>query len=216
MKKYKVLMLLWLCWASLPLFAQEPKNKGAGFGIEAGFGYNYMKYTLTSVAGGDSTAILDAIWVQPCFRLHYDVWLKQLGEKNSLFLKPFLSYYTFGGMQPADANGSKISLSFSSIEAGVGLAFDFIKKFQLTPLVKAQYIISAKERHILANQRGVPTKDIKAGFKEFSTNAGLQFRFRYRHFTIGLEGWLGLTNFNKAEGKTAKENNYRLLLGYEF
>jgi len=33
---------------------------------------------------------------------------------------------------------------------------------------------------------------------------------------VGAEAWFGLTNFYKEEGKTAHENNYRLMIGYEF
>ncbi len=218
MKKQLYFSLILILLVSCSLFGQEKEKKksGEGFGLEVGVGYNSMLLSLKNPAGKDSMADLTDLWLQPCFRLHYDILLKAIGEKSSFKLKPFIGYYTFGGKHPADINGEKIILAFATIEAGVGLTFDINKWFQVSPLIKAQYIISAKERHLISGQQGVPTTDIRTNYNALASNAGLQIRFRYNHFTVGLEGWMGLTNFNKETGKSAKENNYRLLIGYEF
>ena len=214
MKKYLLVSLFILTFFSNPLWAQDKKQSAKGFGIEAGVGYNSMNWLITSHAGNDSSVTLNHFWLQPCLRLHYDIFLRQIGLKSSLKLKPFIGYYTFGGKhKPDDVGNSKI-LSFGSIEAGIGLAFDINDYLQITPLVKAQYIFSATRRSI-----GIPTipaQDLKADFNTLAANAGLQIRYKFRHFTLGAEGWLGLTNFYKPNGRLAKENNYRLLLGYEF
>jgi hypothetical protein len=214
MKRHVLVALSFLVFISFDLSAQESGKSGAGLGIEAGVGYNSMKYTLNSLLGGDSAATLNTLWLQPCIRLHYDILLMPLGAKSNLKLKPFLGYYTFGGKHPVDNNENNIIIAFSSIEAGTGLTFDINNVIQITPAIKAQYIISAKERHITPNQNG-STDDLKANFRNIAANAGIQVRYKYKHFTIGLEAWMGLNNFNKQKGKTAKENNYRFLIGYE-
>lgn len=215
MKRKFFIVLLLANILSFSLIAQETKKSYSGFGIEAGVGYNTMQYTLFQrVGGGDSTASLNVFWLQPCIRLHYDIFVKQLGLNNSMKVKPFLGYYTFGGKAKSDNIGNNSILAFGTIEAGVGLAFDIKNLFQITPLIKGQYVFSASKR--TTGVPAPPVQDLKSDFKSFSSNIGLQMRFKYKHFTLGAEGWLGLTNFNKKDGKTAKENNYRLLIGYEF
>jgi hypothetical protein len=214
MKKYLLVSVFLLSFISNPLWAQDKKQSAKGFGIEAGVGYNSMNWVITARAGGDSAVTLNHFWLQPCLRLHYDIFLKQIGLKSSLKLKPFVGYYTFGGKLKPDDNGYTKIMAFGSIEAGLGLAIDIKDYLQISPMVKAQYIFSAMRRSIEFNSR--PSQDLKADFNTLSANAGLQIRYKYRHFTLGAEAWLGLTNYYKPEGKSAKENNYRLLLGYEF
>ncbi len=215
MKKQLLLALFFVFILSFQIKAQETHRKVEGIGIEVGVGYNFMKLHL-ELTDLDSTATLNNLWMQPSTRIHYDMMLKQIGKKNSLKLKTFLGYYTFGGKTLADAKGNRLILAFGSIEAGAGLTFDFLNRFQLTPLIKAQYIISGKQRHLLKDQSGVPTEDIRTDVQNLSANAGLQFRFKYRHFTLGAEAWIGLNDFYKKDGYSAKENNYRVLIGYEF
>jgi hypothetical protein len=214
MKKYFCIILLLFSIISRPLSAQETKKKGSGFGIEAGVGYNTMNFTTDSIAGGDSAVSLHHFWLQPCVRVHYDIFLTHLGTNAVLKLKPFLGYYAFGGKQKPDDNGKYSVLSFATIEAGAGVTFDINDMFQITPVLKAAYIISATRRSV--GQQAFPPHDIKTNYTAMTASAGLQLRFRIKHITIGAEGWYGLTNFNKAKGKYAKESNYCLLLGYEF
>ena len=185
--------------------AQETKQKSAGFGIEAGVGYNTMNVTIKKNNGTDSTKSLNQMWMQPCIRVHYDFILKHIGAKNSLKLKPFVGYFTYGGKLK---EGSIRIFSFSAIELGTGLSFDVNNAFQITPLLKGQYIMKVSER------TNTP-QDVTKYFTGFAANVGLQFRFKYKRFTIGGEAWLGLTNCFKTNGNTAKENNYRILIGYE-
>jgi hypothetical protein len=214
MKKHFYISLFFLTFISYPLLAQEKKKAPAGLGIEAGVGFNTMNMTVKAANGNDSAIALNHLWLQPCLRLHYDVKLKQMGEKNTLFLKTFIGYYTFGGKLKPDVNGNSVVVSLGSIEAGVGLTFDINHFFQVTPMIKGQYIFSASKRFIQTASR-TPV-DMKNNFTGFSSNAGLQARFKYKHFTLGLEGWLGLSDFHRSMVLSAKENNYRLLIGYEF
>jgi hypothetical protein len=215
MKKHFYITLFFISIISYPLIAQETKKSANGFGIEAGVGYNYLKLNYKVANSNDTSALFNNMWVQPCFRIHYDIKIKQLGVKNILKLKSFIGYYTFGGKHLPDVNSNRIILAFSSIEIGAGLSFDFSNRFQISPLLKAQYIVSAKERHLLSSQLGVPANDIKPDIRDIAANVGLQFRYMYHHFTIGAEAWYGLTNFYKTSGTSAKEINYRVMLGFE-
>ena len=214
MKKLFYILLFFLTFISFNLIAQEKKKSPAGFGIEAGVGYNSMDIIVLSNTGVDSTVTMNHFWLQPSLRLHYDIRMTAIGLKNNLLLKTLLGYYTFGGKLNPDNYGNSIVIALGSIEAGAGLAFDFNHLFQITPMIKGQYIFSASERFIQVTSK-TPI-DIKKDFKNFSSNAGLQLRFKYKHFTFGAEGWFGLTSFHKAEIHSAKEKNYRLMIGYEF
>jgi hypothetical protein len=214
MNKHLLVGMLVVILVSFGANAQETKRSATGFGIEAGVGYNTMNLIVIRTNGSDSLVSLNHFWMQPMLRLHYDIMLKQMGLKNNLFLKVFIGYYTFGGKLKPDESGNTKVLSFGSIEGGAGLCFDINHFFQITPMVKGQYIFSGTERFI--GSKPTTPRDVKDITKSFSSNLGLQFRVKLKHITIGAEGWLGLTNFRKSEGKSAKENNYRLLIGYEF
>jgi len=214
MKKQVLLALFFVCIYSFQIKAQETHRKAEGFGIEVGVGCNTMNIKLRSLSRTDSSVSLTHLWMQPCLRLHYDVVLTKIGNTGRLNLKPFIGYYTFGGKVKPDASGYTEILSFSSIEAGAGITYDIKNLFQITPLIKGQYIIAASERFI--RDVSVPSADLKNTTQTFSANAGLQIRFKYHRFTAGAEAWLGLTDFNKSKGSTYKENNYRVLIGYEF
>lgn len=196
-------------------YSQDKKKVPAGLGFEAGMGYNMLTLEGKGLSGADTTVHCNSFWMQPSIRLHYDVKVKDFGLKNnSIKLKTFLGYYTFGGKVKVSEAGEYNILSFASIEAGAGPTFDFMDMFQLTPMFKAQYVVSANERYIRETSR--PALNIRELTNLFSYNAGLQFRFKYKHFTVGLEGWYGLADIHKDKDKSAKENNFRLLVGYEF
>jgi len=214
MNKYFCIFLLLFSIISQPSFAQETKKKGNGFGIVAGAGYNTMNFTINAAKGGDSAVSLHHLWMQPCVRVHYDIYLTRLGTNAILKLKPFLGYYAFGGKQKPADTGNYVIYSFASIEAGGGVAFAIKDMFQITPLLKAGYIMSATRRSMGPHQ--FSPHDVKTEFTSMEASVGLQLRYYIKHITIGAEAWYGLTNFNKAKGKTARENNYRLLVGYEF
>ena len=206
MKNYLIPLLFILSLTTMNVKAQEKKQKSTGFGIEAGVGYNTMSVTIKQNNGNDSTKSLNQLWMQPCIRVHYDMVLIRFGSNKSLKLKPFIGYYTFGGKLK---EGTTRIFSFSAIELGTGLSFDVSNKFHITPLLKAQYITKVSERT-------KTVQDVTKYFNSFSANVGLQLRFKYKRFTVGGEAWVGLTNCFKTNGNTAKENNYRILIGYEF
>ncbi|MEI6123865.1 MAG: hypothetical protein WCQ95_09555 [Bacteroidota bacterium] len=218
MKKLFYFLFVLANSVAVPCLAQktetQAKPKAVGLGIEAGVGYNSMQTTLKLNTGEDSSATLNHFWMQPCIRLHYDIVLKKFGSNNYLKLKPFAGYYTFGGKLKPDQNGNTDIFAFSSLELGTGISIDINNKFQITPLIKAQYLLSAKHRYLRISN--IPTSDIKTDYQTLAADAGLQFRFKYHHFTVGAEAWLGISNFSKLPNRTSKENNFRLLIGYEF
>ncbi len=209
---YFIVVLLFFVY-SLP--AQEVRKTPTGLGIDAGIGYNMFVLHGKTMAGNDSTVFLNRFWMQPCLRLHYDIKIKDFGSgKTILKVKTFLGYYTFGGKAKVSDIGEYDIVSLSSVEAGAGLSFDFIEMVQISPLIKGQYVFTASERYI--RETAKPATDIKDQTNLFSYNFGLQLRFKYRYFTVAAEGWYGLADIHKDKNKTAKENNFRILLGYEF
>jgi len=214
MKKQFILFMVIATFCFSSLYAQNTKKAPTGLGIDAGIGYNMMNLEGKTNSGVDTISRYSQFWMQPCLRIHYDINVKNFGQSNSLKVKTFVSYYTFGGKLKKSDIGEFDVVAFSSIEAGAGITFDFVKMFQISPLFKAQYIFSANERYIRETSK--PAKDVKSTTNPFCYNAGLQFRFKYKHFTVGIEGWYGLSDIHKDADKTAKENNFRLLVGYEF
>jgi len=214
MKRTLFTIFLIIGFYTLPAFCQETKKSPAGLGIEMGLGYNMMGLS-TKTDSGTFTTNYRKMWIQPCIRIHYDIKVRDFDTRgNRLKIKTLLSYYTFGGKAEVSDIGEYNIVSFSSLEAGAGLAFEIINMFQLTPMIKGQYVFAANERYI-REIRKEPT-DIKNQTNLFNYNAGLQFRYRFKHFTIALEGWYGLSDVHKSEAKTARESNYRFLFGYEF
>lgn len=215
MKKQLLLFLCTVFFCLSSLMAQENKKAPAGLGFEAGMGYNMLTLQGKSLSGNDTTVFYKRFWMQPCIRLHYDIRIKDFsGGKSTLKVKTFLGYYAFGGKAKVSDIGEYDIVSLSSIEAGAGLSFDIIEMVQISPLIKGQYVFAASERYI--RETAKPSTDIKEQTNLFSYNAGLQLRFKYKHFTIAAEGWYGLADIHKDKSKTAKENNFRILLGYEF
>lgn len=196
-------------------FAQETKKTPVGLGIDAGMGYNILVRTEKTQSGDDSVNKYNRFWMQPCLRIHYDINVKNFGKSNSLKIKTFLSYYTFGGkIKLPNDKGEYDILSFASIEAGTGLAIDIVNMFQISPMIKGHYVFSPLKRYIRENSR--PADNIKKEIVPFGCNIGLQLRFKYKHFTVGAEGWYGLLDILNSPGYTAKESNFRILTGYEF
>ncbi len=214
MKKRFTLYIAIATFCFSTLNAQNTRKVPTGLGIDAGVGYNMMNLEGKTNSGTDTIVRYNLFWVQPCLRIHYDINVKNFGQSNSLKVKTFISYYTFGGKVKKSDIGEYDIVAFSSIEAGAGITLDFIKMFQVSPLFKAQYVFSANERYIRETSK--PAKDVMSITNLFSYNAGLQFRFKYKHFTVGIEGWYGLSDIHKDADKIAKENNFRLLVGYEF
>jgi len=198
---------------SLP--AQQVRKTPTGLGIEAGMGYNIMTRSEKNRSGGDSVNRYNRFWMQPCLRLHYDITVKNFGKSNSLKVKTFLSYYTFGGkFKLPNDKGEYDIYSFASFEAGAGLSVDFNNMFQVSPLIKGHYVFTPLKRYIREITK--PADNIKEDVFPFGCNIGVQLRFKYKHFTIGAEGWYGLTDILNSPGYVAKESNFRLMAGYEF
>jgi len=213
MKNITIFLFSLIFLFSFSSFSQEEKKTPTGLGLEAGMGYNMMTLSGTD-STGNFVSNFNRFWMQPCLRVHYDIKLKEFGKKNSLKVKVFLGYYTFGGKIKLNDKGEFNILSFASIEGGAGLSIDINNMFQISPLFKAQYVMTATERYI--RETSHPSTDVKDITNRFCYNAGMQLRFKYRHFTVGLEGWYGLADIHNKSDKIAKENNFRLLIGFEF
>jgi hypothetical protein len=219
------------------LFAQENKKWYNGVGIEEGIGYNTAtlehKYTIPMLGTYDDFEHKTAFWVQPSVRIFYSIALHSFSENKKIKMPIFISYYSFGGK--TKNNGSwgtpdmyqptTIIDLFRSVEVGINPCIEK-NKFQFGLLLKGQYIFSATERMYMVNIVNPPywkETDVSNDYKKFAMNTGIKFKWKIiKGFSIAGEAWFGITNLqsyfnNTNENKLrVTENNYRLLLGYEF
>jgi len=217
-------------------FAQEVKKSNNGFGIEAGAGYNTTSWKYTNVGEYSSLNFIDymqAFWVQPTARISYSINLYNLPDSlyKKIKMPIFIGYYTFGGAinNPISILEDPISkniILFRSIELGINPCFEK-KIFQLGFLFKGQYILSVRNRtyHDPFWNNGVTLEEsnISSDYKKFAMNTGIKIKCKIvKGLSIACEAWVGITNLyaHKSYGSNGKlnvkENNYRLLLGYEF
>ncbi|HLG39165.1 MAG TPA: hypothetical protein VI461_05825 [Chitinophagaceae bacterium] len=215
MRKAGVILYLALFSCVSQSFAQEEKKSSIGFGIEEGAGYNTMHSTLV----GDR----DLFWIQPTVRIFYSFKLKDISETTRLKMPVFIGYYTFGGVYnvitliPEDSL-KRENLIFRSMEIGINPCLE-IKNFQVGVLFKAQFIFSAIEKlYYEGFRKTMVENDVSKSYKNYSGNGGLKLRYKIKKFSLGTEAWFGLINLysNTSVGAKLTENNYRLLLGYEF
>lgn len=219
--KTKLLFFAFSFWF-LNAYGQEEKKqtgeKSCGIGIEEGVGYN----TCFSSLVGPRTAF----WIQPCARVYYSLQLRELSSGKKIKLPIFLGYYTFGGARtnliyfPEDPQSKEILL-FRSIEAGVNPCLDF-KKLQVGLLFKGEYIFSVLDGTygdpIWRNGHSMEEDNVtKNGYKNYGMNVGAKLKYKIKKFSVGAEAWWGVTNlYDHMDGTKLTENNYRLMLGYEF
>lgn len=213
---------------SFSLFGQEEKKWYNGFGIEGGAGYHTMEQYY---GYGDFS---NASGVQPTQKIFYSITLHDFSENRKIKMPVFIGYYPFGGkgtytglylFDPYHLRPTKTITFFRSVEAGINPCIEK-NKFQFGLLLKGQYIFSAKVRMYMVDGLNPPfwkETDISKDYKTFAMNTGIKLKYKIiKGFSIAGEAWFGITNLyaNSTYGSNGKlkifENNYRLLLGYEF
>ena len=199
------------------LFGQDNEKKNKGFGIEEGAGYN--------IISGNMMGHRNTFWIQPTARLYYSFALHNFSESKKIKMPVFIGYYTFGGATknisviPEDPI-SKAIIIFHSVEIGINPCLD-LDKIQIGFLLKGQYILSVKDRTygdpIWRNGHSVEEADVSNAYKKMAMNTGVKIKYKIKKMSIGAEAWFGITNLNRYyTNDRLTENNFRILLGYEF
>lgn len=221
-------------------FAQGEKKHQNKFGIEEGVGYNTLtfKYTNIGQPGFKSNYAEHAsnFCVQLNARIFYSISIHTFSNSlhKKLMMPVFIGYYTFGGVQnvsgagtmdvpPSIISPNKITTLFRSIETGINPCFE-INNIQIGLLLKAQYILSVKEKFHYDNyyKHTIEEMDASSNYKKIAMNTGIKLKYKIKKFSIAAETYFGITNLydHSTYGDDGKlrvtENNYRLLLGYEF
>ncbi|MGZ6554614.1 MAG: hypothetical protein ACXVDV_18640 [Bacteroidia bacterium] len=206
------------------MYGQDKPRKNYGIGIEIGVGYNNLiyKYDDKTALNIDTKSNRNAFSIQPSVRVYYVIPGKNVG------VSAFLGYYNFGGNSQKMSNGYKDSYLFRSSEFGIIPHFKVKDILRIGIGFKGQYIFNVEHKYYgYANDpntipRKWMTANESASFAKLSLNAGLNIKYIYKHFSVSLEGWLGISNLNaiyidqNIGVLKVRENNYRFLIGYEF
>lgn len=217
-----------------------------GIELGAGYNTLTSKYTNIgqTVLKFDYVVQTNAFWIQPSARLFYSITLHNFSDSlhKKLKMPVFIGYYTFGGAEKGNGfrtmdvpssivSPDKIIIFFRSIELGINPCFEK-NKIQIGALLKGQYIFAVRNRTYhdpldngIMIQDGVmiQERDISNDYKKIAMNSGIKLKYKIiKGFSIAGEAWFGITNLYAHtnygnEGKLrVTENNYRLLLGYEW
>ena len=206
--------------------------------------WKYTNLGPPGMAHYDDTQHKIKFWVQPSARIFYSITLHNFSDslRKKLKMPVFIGYYTFGGAEkgngfstddvpPSIVSPEKVITFFRSIETGINPCFEK-NKIQIGLLLSAQYIFSARSRAyydpwnngaLIQDGVKMEERDISNDYKNFAMNTGIKFKYKIiKGFSIAGEAWFGITNLYAHanygdEGKLkVTENNYRILLGYEF
>jgi len=211
--KFKIFLVLLSILAASSAIAQKFPH---GLSIEAGGGYNQLFWRLDRINGNRTNFFLS-----PNIRLGYNI---ELWKNINIY--PFTGYNRFGGKSDVESNGYYDFFWFNVWETGL-LGFYKYRNFQFGPGLKYNRILKVyAEYYGYLNQptnsvRSWETVDWSNEFPEYSWDLGLRIDWRYKHCTLALEPWFGLTNLAntgifKEIGMKYRETHYRLLAGFEW
>ncbi|CAN5405515.1 hypothetical protein BH11BAC7_BH11BAC7_11410 [soil metagenome] len=163
--------------------------------------------------------------IQPSVRFSYNISLSKK-DTTRFIVTPFVGYYIFGGKSDTEPNGYKDVYLFNSVEAGFIPSIKICNLFQVGVGIKGQYVFSVKQKYygVLNQPDSVPRKwetfDASEFYYSHAFNAGLQVKYHIKKITISAEGWFGLSNLFSIKSQyvdvRTTENNYRLMVGYNF
>jgi hypothetical protein len=220
MVKLFIIILLLTCTA----YGQDKSSENKGIGIEIGVGYNnlFYNYKDNTFLNKDISSTRNAFGIQPTARGYYNFLRLKWG------VRAFLGYYNFGGNSETMSNGYKDKYVFKSGELGI-IPYIKIKKFlRIGPTFKGQYIFDALHTYYgsandpVGTSREWVTQNANSSFKKWALNAGVNAQYVYKHIIISLESWFGISNLNAIVSDKSigvlkiRENNFRILVGYEF
>ncbi|GEM_PF-1457827 len=221
MKCYALIVLiLLLCYCRLLAQKKIP------IGLEVGIGHNTMIWKTEydeSLGINDTTFKRKELFITPSLRITYKFSGWKLYEKVELNLVTFIGYSAFGGKSAEYENGYKDKHIFNGIEVGAFPQFDFNEKIVIGPVIKGQYIFSAKSKSFgsvvdpAGTVRKWETHDVDELYRDFSLSVGCAVRYNIKFISVGTEAWFGFTNLAKEESEFFElkvlENNYRFLIG---
>jgi hypothetical protein len=205
--------------AALVIFIASSANAQKflhGLTIEAGGGYSQLFWRVDSLNGDRK-----AFSLSPNVRMGFNI---NLGGNINIY--PFTGYNRFGGKSDVESNGYYDYFWFNVWETGLFGLYQY-RNFRFGPGLKynrhlkvyakyyGTYIQSADSVHEWT------TNDWSSEFPEYSYDLGLRVGWRYKHCTMALDSWFGLSNLGNAGvfkelNMEMWENHYRLLAGFEW
>jgi hypothetical protein len=183
----------------------------SGFGIEVGGGHNQLFWTVAmpTFQSPDVSYSRKNLSFTPTIRMNYQWEIMQ-----NVSVIPFIGYNQFGG-KGKEANGYQDQFWFDAVECGTSGMYA-VNNFSFGVGLKANYNFKVTGRWLLSANDSWKEDDVISWFKRWSGDAGARISYKYEHFSINLESWFGITEFQTGffSPATIRENQYRILLGY--
>lgn len=148
---------------------------------------------------------------------------------RNINLNSFVGYNEFGGHSKLHHSDSflepdvryKDQIKFRNIEAGI-LGEYPISNIYVGIGMKINYHFDVEQQYYYENhpqgQNGWSTSDNSFFFNNWSLDADIRLEYPiFQNFSLGTEGWFGLTDLGKDRYSIfVRENHFRLLLSYRF
>jgi hypothetical protein len=195
-------------------YSFETKRFPQGFAFELGAGYDqlYWKHP-----GGSNNRL--AFSISPTIRALYGVHLK-----NNIYLIPFIGYDRLGGKSSTKDNGYIDEYWWNCVNFG-SIISTKPKDYEIGIGIKTNVIIRSIGRYYggfdwpADSERSWSKNNWTSEFAKISFDCGIRFGCGKKHLYSAIEAWLGFGNLVKGSGFAdagvkARENHFRLLLGY--
>jgi hypothetical protein len=200
--------------------------KGLSFELGAGYDQLFWKWPAGSYngeggryeyPGGSNNRT--AFSISATIRALYNVRLKR-----NIYLISFLGYDRLGGKSDIKDNGYKDEYWWNCINLGSIFSVK-PKHYEIGVGLKVNYIVKVIGRYYGGfdwpsdSERSWSKDNWSREFTKFSYDAGIRAGFGRGHFYYLAEAWLGLSNLVAGSGFAdagvrARENHFRVLLGY--
>lgn len=202
-------------------YAQNSLIKNIG--VELGILYPTISHKthVTDFPQLDTVYKYKSLTIRSTARVYYNL------RKSRWGLNLFLGYASFGGNSKTLSNGYKQQIIINAGELGL-IPHIRIKEFlRIGIAVKGNYFFRVwgneyGMRHQTTSDRKWITTDLTDNYTYFGSNAGINITFVHKHIIASTECWFGINNISNSKFSInfgthrAHENNYRILIGYEF
>jgi hypothetical protein len=192
----------------------------SGLGLEAGGGHNQLFWSAQTryfPPNTNTTITYDRtdLSFTPTVRVNY-----RWDIARAIQITPFAGYNQFGGKKRL-ANDYEDQYWFDALEGGTSCMYS-VNDLSFGLGVKANYHLKVTGRYFgsaiqtTSANASWDVEDVTSWFTKWSADAGVRISLRHDHFSLGLEGWFGITKLGAGlfSAATIRENQYRILLGY--